>query len=76
MSKTVSVRMCDLPRLWDETDGVKTFTVGRGRRRYDLWTCGPCGLHYVYYATETCHAAGRRAVEPSATVHLHIEETT
>jgi hypothetical protein len=71
MEKTIECRMCDLPRLWDEIEGRKYFTVGRGKAQYELWTCGQSGLHYAYRTGPDGYAEGRRAIEPIATVVLH-----
>ena len=68
----IETRMCDLPQLWDEYDEEKYFTVGRGKARYCLWTCGNSGLHYCYQVDQDGYACKKRAVEPFQTVFLHI----
>lgn len=77
--KTIETRMTDLPSIWDDHDDNgarpvnKHFTVGRGKAKYCLWTCGHCGLFYCYSVDRDGYACNKRAVEPTATVFLHIE---
>jgi len=70
----IETRMCDMPQLWDQYDESKFFTVGRGKIRYCLWTCGNSGLHYCYQVDSEGFACKKRAIEPTAIVHLHIIE--
>lgn len=74
MARHLSCKMAELPQLWDRFDGKKFFCVGSGKSRYDLWTVGPSGLHYVYRTNWDGLAVGRRAVEPTKVVHLYVEE--
>lgn len=72
MAKPIKTLMRDLPDLWDEHDGKKFFTVGRGKVMYCLWYLGQRGLYYCFRVNEDGYACGRRAVEPDATVFLHL----
>lgn len=71
--KTHTLRMCDLPRIWDYASDDRFFTVGKGKRQYHIWACGACGLHYCYASTPD-GLAYKRAVEPTQTVTLHASE--
>ena len=71
--------MADMPQIWDEYGGSdyqkKHFTVGRGKAKYCLWTCGHCGLFYCFSVDQDGYACNKRAVEPTAKVFLHIENS-
>jgi len=76
MTEKIQTTMSNLPNLWDEHDyppNSLSFTVGRGKREYHIWTCGPCGLHYCY-ASFPDGLGCKRAVEPSAPVTLHVKQ--
>lgn len=70
--------MKNLPRIWDDLDmqGIckKSFTVGRGKVEYCLWTWGSYGLAYCYRVRADGYACCRRAVEPNASITINIEE--
>ena len=75
MKTTIETTMARLPQIWDEHDDYVnslSFTVGRGKREYHIWTCGPCGLHYCY-ASFADGLGCKRAVEPGQQVFLHIK---
>ena len=75
MIKKIKTTMSRLPEIWDNNDepgNILSFTVGRGKREYHIWTCGPCGLHYCY-ASFPDGLGCKRAVEPDQTVFLLIK---
>lgn len=70
------IQMGSMPQLWDSLDGIKTFTVGRGKKHYDIWTVGQCGLHYAYQTLKDGRVGYRRAIEPTKVVTIHIHTKT
>jgi hypothetical protein len=74
MEKKIKTTMAEMPRLWEEDyeQSRKHFTVGSGKAEYCMWTFGPCGLAYCYRVDKDGYACGRRAVEPSQTVFIHL----
>ena len=70
--------MCDMPQIWDEHDGLeykkKHFTIGRGKKEYVLWSCGAYGIFYCFQVDVDGYACNKRAVEPTKTVFLHIQD--